>query len=197
MRFIIVSIIILTSVLTHGQKFIGGVSFGLCGTEVSGDRLEGPNKPGITFGGLVNYPISQHSAFQLELNYIQKGSKASPDPVNFSSYLLRLNYVEMPFHYVYTVNDKFSLESGLAYGVLIQDYFEANGSQQTIIPDFEKGDLSFNIGGYYAFNEKWQLNIRYSNSILPVRKRTSGLTYLLKRGEYNEVLGFTFQYRFN
>jgi hypothetical protein len=39
-----------------------------------------------------------------------------------------------------------------------------------------------------------RINIRYSNSILKVRDHSSGATYRMNQGQYNEVLSFTLHY---
>ncbi|MBN3034872.1 MAG: hypothetical protein JW861_04745, partial [Bacteroidales bacterium] len=46
---------------SQGQEFNGGIVAGICGTEISGDRLEGPNKAGIYAGIYVNRYVSERS----------------------------------------------------------------------------------------------------------------------------------------
>lgn len=179
----------------HAQDFNGGVLAGLSMAEISGDRLEGPNKAGVYFGGYVNRYFSDRSSIQMELDFIQKGSRQNPDSTNnYQSYLLRLNYIEIPVHYKYDFADRGTLEVGLSYGVLIYSYEEANGSTAVSGSDFQSGDLSFNFGAYYTLWERMRVNIRYSNSIMAVRPHNSGQTYRWNNGQYNEVLSITFHY---
>ena len=177
------------------QDFHGGVLGGLSASEISGDRLTGPNKAGLYLGAFVNRQFTPHSSAQLELDFIQKGSRKNHDSTLLdTSYLLRLNYFEIPFHYNFHFNEKASLETGLSLGVLIHSYEEANGYETVSGPSFFKTDLSFNIGAFYSLTDKLRINVRYSNSILPVRAHSQGQTYRLNKGQYNEVLSFVLYY---
>lgn len=183
--------IILGVMAVSGQEFHGGILGGLAASEISGDRLQGPNKAGLYLGAFVNRHFSPKSSMQLELDFIQKGSRENPDSTNnFESYLLRLDYMEMPVHYRYDFIEQASLETGLSLGVLVHSFEEANGYEWTSGPPFYRTDLSFNIGIFYTLMESLRINVRYSNSVLPVRPHSQGQTYRLNRGQYNEVLSF-------
>ena len=194
-KLLLTSILILASATLFGQRFNGGVLAGLSASEISGDRLEGPNKAGIYAGGFVNTYFSKKSSFQMELNFIQKGSRDNPDSVNYDSYILRINYVELFLHYKWDFSRIFALEVGPSLGVLISSYEEAN-YQVLTEPPFQPIDLSGNIGLFVKLSERWKFNLRYSNSILAVRPHSSGQTYKWNKGQYNEVLSFTFHYQF-
>lgn len=173
------------------QDFNGGVLAGLATSEVSGDRLQGPHKAGLYLGAYVNRYISQESSIQMELNYVQKGSRENPDSTNnFNLYRLRLNYVELPVHYRYDLNERFKVELGLALGVLVHSDEEGYGGEVIAGEEFYRTDLSGNVGLYYGLIENVWVNIRYSNSILPVRPHASGATWGFNKGQYNEVLSF-------
>lgn len=178
-----------------GQQFNGGLLGGLSMSEISGDRLTGPNKAGVYAGGFVNTYISKKSSFQMELNFIQKGSRKNPDTLDNSNYyLLRLSYIEMFLHYKWDFSELFTLEAGPSFGVLINSYEEADGQILTE-PPFNTGDLSLNVGLFFSLTQRWRFNARYSNSILAVRPHASGQTYKWNQGQYNEVLSFTFHYK--
>jgi len=189
--------IILCSGLLFGQEFKGGFLAGIGAAEISGDRLEGPNKAGIYVGAFVNRYISNKSSIQMELDFIQKGSRKNPDTNNDSTYLLRINYAELFLHYKWDFGSRFTLEAGPSLGILINNppYEIADGLLLTD-PPFKSTDLSINIGLFVALTERWKFNIRYSNSILAVRPHSNGQTYRWNRGQYNEVLSFTFHYTF-
>jgi len=181
--------------LATGQQFNGGILGGVAAAEISGDRLEGPNKAGVYAGGFVNRYFTQKSSFQMELNFIQKGSRKNPDSLDYSTYLLRLSYVELFLHYKWDFAKAFTLELGPSYGILIKSYEEADGQILTE-PPFNNGDLSGNIGLFFTLTDHLRFNLRYSNSILAVRPHSSGETYKWNQGQYNEVLSFTFHYLF-
>jgi hypothetical protein len=193
-RRVIVALFILGSFAAYAQKFNGGVLGGLSASEISGDRLEGPNKAGLYLGTFVNRYFSKRSSIQMELDYIQKGSRKNPDSLDYSTYLLRLNYIELPVHYKYDFHERGTLETGLGFGFLIHSYEEADGYEEVSGTEFQTLDLSFNIGAYYRIFENLWINVRYSNSILAVRPHESGQTYKWNKGQYNEVLSFTLHY---
>lgn len=178
----------------NAQEFNGGLLAGVAASEISGDRLEGPNKPGIYAGAFVNRYFTQKSSIQMELNFVQKGSRKNPDSLDYSSYLLRINYVELFLHYKWDFAELFTLEAGPSLGVLINKYEEAD---YLVLeePEFQNTDLSLNVGMFFSLTERWRFNLRYSNSVLAVRPHSAGQTYRWNRGQYNEVLSFTFHYQ--
>jgi hypothetical protein len=197
-QLLIVTWFLLLSTFIFGQRFNGGFQAGVSATEISGDRLEGPNKAGIYAGGFVNTYFTTKSSVQMELDFIQKGSRQNPDSTSTESYLLKLNYVELVLHYRWDFGKIFSLETGPSIGFLINKppYEEVDGQDITgREPQFKTPDLSFNIGLLVSLTERWRFNIRYSNSILAVRPHASGQTYKWNKGQYNEVLSFTFHYQ--
>lgn len=189
----IVCIVFITA-FSKAQEFNGGLLAGVAAAEISGDRLEGPNKPGIYAGAFVNRYITQRSSLQMELNFVQKGSRKNPDSLDYSTYLLRLNYVELFLHYKWDFGDRFTLEAGPSLGVLVNKYEEADGFILEE-PEFQSTDLSANIGLFVTITDRLRFNLRYSNSILAVRPHSRGQTYRWNKGQYNEVLSFTFHYQ--
>lgn len=195
--FILLILSLLSTLPLFSQDFNGGVLGGLSASEISGDRLSGPNKAGVYLGAYVNRYFSPRSSVQMELDFIQKGSRENPDSSNnYQSYLLRLNYIELPVHYRYDFAERATLEVGLSFGVLVHSYEEANGLETVSGPEFNSTDLSFNFGFFYTVLEKLRINVRYSNSILAVRPHSQGQTYRWNQGQYNEVLSFVLFYEF-
>jgi hypothetical protein len=189
------ALMMLSSFALYAQKFNGGALGGLAATEVSGDGVWGPNKAGVYAGFFVNRYFSKRSSVQMELDYIQKGSRENPDSSNnYNFYLLRLNYLEMPVHYKYDFHEKGTLEAGLSLGFLVHSYEEGNPGNPPSGGEFSKTDFSFNFGAYYTLLKNLRINIRYSNSILKVRDHAAGATYRMNQGQYNEVLSFTLHY---
>ena len=98
------------------QNFNGGIIAGGVVSQVDGDTWVGYHKFGYLAGGYVSLRISPHSSFQLEMEYIQKGSRKNADleTGDMSSYLLRLHYLEIPVLYQYTFGRRFAAEIGPA-----------------------------------------------------------------------------------
>ena len=178
------------------QDFHGGILGGLATTEVNGDSYGGPNKAGLYFGCFVNRYFTERSSIQMELDFIQKGSRKNPDTADITkSYRLRLNYIEMPVHYKYDFHKKGTLEVGSSLGVLIYSQEESPiGYEWVSAEPFDQFDLSFNIGAYYTIIKNLRINVRYSNSILPNRPHAGGVTHKTNKGWYNEVISFVLFY---
>lgn len=184
-------------IFAQDREFNAGVLGGLATSEVSGDRLEGPNKAGVYLGAYVNRYFSKRSSIQMELDFIQKGSRENPDSSNaYQSYKLRLSYIEIPVHYRYDFIEKASVEVGLSLGVLVHEYEEANGYEWVATnPDgFSRTDFSINVGLFYTIVKNLRINVRYSNSLLPIRPHYGGATWRTNKGQYNEVLSFVLFY---
>ncbi|MCD4730364.1 MAG: PorT family protein [Bacteroidales bacterium] len=199
MNFVkLITILILTtiSLSIYVQDFNGGVLGGINATQVFGDQWSGPNKAGLYLGAFVNRYFSNRSSVQMELDYIQKGSRKNPDAStgNYSTYLLRLNYIELPVLYKYDFAEKGTLETGLSLGVLVHSYEEADGSTEVSGEDFSSVDFSFNLGAYYTVVKNLRINLRLAHSILPIRPHASGQTYGLNQGQYNQSITFILHY---
>lgn len=195
-KLIIISFITIVSLSVYSQDFNGGVLGGINATQVFGDNYSGPNKAGLYLGVYVNRYFSKRSSIQLELDYIQKGSRKNPDGStgDYDTYLLRLNYIELPVLYKYDFAEKGTLETGLSLGVLVHSYEEANGSTEVSGDDFSSVDFSFNLGFYYTIVKNLRINIRFSNSILPIRPHANGQTYRWNQGQYNQGIAFILHY---
>lgn len=120
------------------QMFRGGMQLGLTASEVSGDDAGGPDRLGWFATVYTNRDISAFSRIQLEIMYIQKGSRVfydpwddihgnpgnefgikedndfdpDPDPDDgYRDYRLNLHYVEIPVFFIFD----FSSLTGLEY----------------------------------------------------------------------------------
>lgn len=184
--------------LSISQMFFGGVKGGVGGSQVSGDMLAGFDKAGLHGGFFAGISLSDRSNIRMEMLYVQKGSRqnAKPDKGIYTSYLLRLNYFELPVIYTWRGNDYFELEGGLSYGYLIKNT-DVEWDESGLLPSarpFEKFEISIQLGMNYLLNEQMKINFRLNNSILPVREHASGATFRLNLGQYNTLLMFGFVY---
>jgi len=198
MRYILVILAILFfEALSYGQRFHGGPMTGLVVSQVDGDNLGGYNKPGIRAGGWVNTHISKLTTLQLELQYIQKGSKISEQELKSGNYYhTQLNYLQISFLGKYELMPKVYGEAGLAGGYLFEALEDLDGAG-FIEPQrsFDEYELSLLIGLNYQFNEKFTGNIRLNYSALPIRDHPGGQVYFIDRGQYNNALSFSLYYK--
>jgi len=183
------------------QKFNAGILAGGLVSQVDGDTYEGYHKVGFLAGGFVGLRISRHSSFQMEMQYIQKGSRNSNDSAHMSdnTYLLRIHYLEIPVLYQYTFAKRFAAEIGPAIDVTLGSYEESNlqeGPPNTVPlrPVTLAGIVG--VSGYITHHLK--ASFRFNYSILSIRNGyTNGARKILfEWGQYNNVLSLSFSWDF-
>ena len=193
--FILLGFMLSTYSGVRAQKVYGGLVAGVNGSQVAGDVASGYDKAGIHVGLFSYTHISEKSVFQMELVYSQKGARKNPSEKNgYQQYILRLNYIDIPFIYKYLYNDRLSFEGGLSYGYLLHHYEEANFSLNVGDAGFHTHALNILVGLNYRFAEKWAAGFRSTNSLYQIRDHTSGASRFPNYGQYNDVLTLTIQY---
>jgi hypothetical protein len=201
-RYIIFSLIFLLITLqTKSQEFNGGLMAGVAGTQVAGDNYYGFHKAGIFAGGFVSLQISEHSAFQMELEYFQKGSRENPDSTNnYDQYLFRVNYVELPLLYQYIFSKRFKAEVGPSVGFLINYYEEKNEEEIKYGNAPAKVSFQLNAGLYVFLTSHLMVSIRTNNSMLNIRSdnATGDILRIFpgNYGQFNDCLVFSLFYQF-
>jgi len=197
----LIILLVLPAALT-AQRFNGGIIAGGLVSQVDGDNYGGYTKFGYLGGGLVSLKVSPHSSFQMELEYIQKGSRINSDSTNSSTtYLMRFHYLEVPLLYQYTFGKRFSLEAGPAMDVLLGSYEESDGLEtQSTIP-LRNVTLAgiFGVSGYLSQHLK--LNFRFNYSLLSIRETAdtypASYRYILwQKGQFNNVLSLSLLWYF-
>lgn len=184
--------------LLHAQRFHAGMIGGISTTQVAGDQLSGFNKAGVIVGGFVNSPISDKTSLQMEIIFIQKGSRKPVQTDNDNQfYVMRLSYFEVPVLFKWQVATKLNVEAGPSFGTLIFSEEEREWGVYQPNPPFKAFEFSGNIGLSYPLTEKLKVNSRFSSSILPIRPFVQNYDLsFFNKGQYNTVLTFTLQYQF-
>ena len=190
--------------------FAGGVSAGLTATQISGDNLAGFHKVGATAGVFANCVLADQPKFglklQLEMNFVMKGSHSYTPPSQpvdpMSKYVLNLGYIEVPVLFRFrfariTIRNRsdFEFEAGPAFGIHL--YTRERDAYGAVVgrPEFKWWELSMMGGLSYRFKEHHAVTLRYSNSILPVRKPTWAVNQTVKM-QFNSVLYLIYSYQF-
>ncbi len=75
----------------QAQGFSGGLRTGLTATEISGDNAGGPEKLGWYASAFTHWDVGPFSRLQLEISFVQKGSRAIRPPADMIDIPLRLN----------------------------------------------------------------------------------------------------------
>ena len=202
MKHLLITLLFVFPLFLHAQRFNGGIIAGGLVSQVDGDNYGGYSKFGFLGGGLVSLRVSPHSSFQMELEYIQKGSRINADTLNSSTtYLMRFHYLEVPLLYQYTFAKRFSVEAGPAMDVLLGSYEESDGLEtQSTIP-LRNVTLAgiFGVSGFISKHLK--LTFRFNYSLLSIRETAetypSSYRYILwQKGQFNNVLSLSLLWYF-
>ena len=177
------------------QTFGGGIFAGLSASQLDGDNWGGYHKAGLSFGIYTNAEINKYFDAQIELKYVQKGSKSNSKDLNVF-YLSKLNYVELPIFLKYNFLDRFSANLGISIGYLQKATEDKDRiGDEPADPSFNKFEFSGLAGVEYKILENLFFNVRFNYSISPIRKHPGDQTYFLDKGQYNNVLTFAVYYQ--
>ena len=174
------------------QRFRAGFTLAATATDVDGmdtrDHDDDFNKLGYMIGGIVNTKLDQKNDFQMEINYVKKGTAQFPDSNNMGSYKLALDYVEIPFilkHHIH-INirkksvDNFEWEVGASVGRMVRHTWDlGNYPYPMNLSNMNMTDVSLLIGFSYNFSSHVALSFRYTNSVIPAIKHDHFQTFQL------------------
>lgn len=192
------------------QDFKAGPLGGLSVSQVDGDSFAGYQKLGVNVGAFVSRPLSKSWDIQLNIEYMQKGSRKTPnvEKNEFDDYKIDLGYIQFPLVARYRYKD-FSFEGGLSIGALLhsdeykdgQDLSELEG-----VPPFQTMEYATVLGFNYHFNDRIWINTRLLYSINRIRIPYDGQIPIYdprphwlsrKPGQYNNNLVFSLYYSIN
>lgn len=190
----------------------GGFRFGIVGSQISGDDMWGYHKLGAYAGLFANIPISESGKwkFQMEFNYIMKGSSSNVSPREDGSlpdsYTLTMLYTETPFMFQYNFgyykNAKgkvydFHLEMGPTLNFLFyQREQDQNGDiYRTAEQLFHIFDIGVILGVSCKFADRYTVSARWGSSIYPVRIPNFVFNRSI-RMQFNDHVALTLCYHF-
>ena len=185
------------------QNFKGGIRIGFTATQMSGDDLSGFHKLGACAGGFVNWRFAQNErwAIQPEINFIMKGSsvflRANKDGNIGQKYVLSLGYVEVPVLVKFNIVKGLELELGPALDVLLYGIErDANGKIPGRQP-FRRFGMTGMAGVSYTFAQHFGLDLRYANSLIPVRVPDGHHSqYRIVKKQFSSEIVFSVHYQF-
>ncbi|MEO6902619.1 MAG: porin family protein [Bacteroidia bacterium] len=174
----------------YSQKFSTfGLTAGYIRSQLIGDHYKGYDKQGFDVGVFSQLRIGKQADLKMELLLINKGcvdkgnKKLNKD---YSTYFQTLYYMEMPILFQYNLK-KVSFEAGPGLGILIWNLdFEHNTLKYlSRTPTFL--ETTFNLGVGYLYSDRLNINLRYSNSIIPIRTEPTS--------QYNSVFALSLYYK--
>ena len=189
-------LLIFFSTTLNAQRFKAVLQGSIAGSQVSGDELSGFNKPGLLAGAGVRTGLKKDLSLGFKILYLQKGSRkpSKLDQGDPSTYLLKLNYIEVPIQFRYKAGKKLILEFGPSIAYLVKHKEENEDGELENRNAFSKIDLSLTGAIVYPINKFWELRFEGWQSLLPIRKHGSGITYRQNKGQYNSVIALGIQY---
>ncbi|HNW74682.1 MAG TPA: porin family protein [Bacteroidales bacterium] len=196
-----VILFLLFPLVSFSQKFNGGILAGGLVSQVDGDTYEGYHKFGFLAGGFVKLQVSPHSSFQLEMEYIQKGSRVHADSITNTGItrITRLHYLEIPLLYQYTFLKRVQAEVGPAADILLGSYEEVNGIEVPYITvPYRTVTLSGIIGVSCYITDHLKAGLRFNYSLLSIRTDVvaGARKILFETGQYNNVLSLSLSWDF-
>lgn len=203
--------LILTVMLTvflprkgFSQMFDGGILAGGLISQVDGDNWSGFSKAGWQAGGFVSLELSPHSSFQMEMEYIQKGSRKLSyyEQGADHSYLLRLHYLEIPVLFQFTFAKRIQVEAGPAADVLLGFQEQVDGSEVPEEYPVRQVALAGILGASGYITKHLKVTFRFNYSLLSLRKPQSESwppvwrKIFFETGQYNNVLSLFLSYSY-
>ena len=194
MKKIVLFILICMPFAGLTQRFNGGILAGGLVSQVDGDTWSGYHKFSFYGGALVSLQVSQRSSFQMEMEYIQKGSRQNGDTATNTgmTYLLRLHYLEIPVLYQFAFHKRFSAEIGPAADVLLGSTELVNNMEPISTVPLRPVTLSGIIGINGYITTHLRLNFRLNYSVLSIRNGVANgyRRIVFEVGQYNNVISF-------
>ena len=205
----------------YGQLFKGEVFLGGNLSQVEGDMVKGYKKVGFCGGLGIQFPFHFSSAssakpwaVSMEIFFAQRGARErnlNYDPRDTMygfvtqykfKYLLKTNYVCLPFMLHYTEKERYTIGMGLSYNRLFScDEMEFDVPQTyDSIPRFKPYDLMYVLDLRCRIWQQLKLGFRFEYSLLSLRTRTFSKAVYYEEGakkQYNNTLSLYLVYVFN
>lgn len=196
-KFLITSFVLLglISSIKAQRVFHAGLLGGVSISQVLNDGLSHYSKLGFYGGGFISTEFSELWRGEIGFTYVTKGSKEIfTNSTAYSGYKMTLGYIEFPF-LAKIHSEKWDFEFGLSFGILVSSN-EENWLQNDAFSSakFEPFEFAGVLGVNYSLDDKWGLNLRSTNSIIPIRYPTDNVYHPPLYGQRNIILTFAVRY---
>lgn len=187
------------------QVFSLEPALGLNACQVHGDNYSGYNKVGLFAGTCVNARINERASLQLGFYFSQKGARHNPNykTMELSQYRLNLNYIDLPLSLKFFLNSDYYVTAGPSIAYLVTYHEVINYSNQTGRNAFRPYEIGVNFGLGTHFKEKFNIEVRCSNSVSAVFRwpfpstvyYSNPVARFFNKGFYNNILTLFVSYR--
>lgn len=156
-------------------RFSARVHAGFAATQVHGDQISGFNKFGLSAGATLDMRRSETGGIQWGILYTQKGSRRVPDTKNgdFNSWRYRFTYIDLPLTRIWNPAPVWWWGIGIQPSILVagEEDFYGNGYSELTYLELRPVDIGGALQAGYRWNDKSDLEVRLSQSLLPISDR--------------------------
>jgi len=205
----------------YGQLFKGEVLIGGSLSQMEGDMVSGYRKMGFCGGLGIQFPFrfnpaneTKPWAISMQIFFAQRGARQrnynySPNDTIYGfatqykfKYLMKSNYVCLPFMLHYTDREAYTIGLGLSYNRLVSSDEIEFDQRQTYdsVERFKPYDIMFVADLRCRIWQQLKAGFRFEYSITPIRIRTFQQSVYyehLTRKQYNNTLSLYLVYVFN
>lgn len=172
------------------ERYKLGVKVGISDVNMTGGRVKSPSKRALIGGIWVQIKMGRNWTGQTEAIYVEKGTRGiGKSQTSINGYRVSIMYLEVPILFQYHKKNV-TFEFGPGLGALTYQYEYLPGAptpNMTSDFPFTAKEFSFNLGLGYNFNQKWYLGLRFTHSLLPVRKQIPDIS----KQVYSRVFAIT------
>jgi hypothetical protein len=185
------------------QTFHAGIAVGTGTSRVKNAVYPGYHNLRLNAGAFVSATLPANSQLRLELLYSQKGAIGVREIGSslgsmFERYDLKLDYAEIPFQFLFWVRRNIDMGLGLCYGRLIAAREELFTDPPVYINSvqypFRLNDYSFLVSCNLKLGAHWLIDLRYQQSMVPVRKKDEVPPYIGWKDQYNSAIALRLAY---
>lgn len=142
-----------------------GLKSGLNVSTLNGDDTDNLDpKMGFVFGAIAELCIDDKAAIQPEILYSQQGAKYKQ--IDGYDGTIKLDYINAPIMAKYRVTEKFIVEAGPQFGILLsaKDEYESpsDSGQEDLSDEIKDFDYGVNLGVNYDLRNGWFFGARYN-----------------------------------
>lgn len=149
----------------QAQKIKGGIQAGMSVAQVDGDDYSGYRKPGVFAGTFAYFPFeSIKCKLQLEINYVQKGSRATANGV----YKIALHQIEVPLLFGWNLWKGLTLQAGLSFNILASAKELLNNEDLETDNKFHLFECGCVADVNYCIREHYGIGAKFNYSVSPI-----------------------------